>query len=127
MSDLLFWLYFCNAVLLIVHEIDSAYWKEWDLFRLPGGINGFLILHFPILAVILYGMIAVRENGRAGLIFSLILSLGGIFAFVIHTYFIRKGRPEFKTLMSLSILVAMLVISVLQLTVTVKLQTGGMP
>jgi hypothetical protein len=33
MADLLFWLYLVNSVLLINHEIDSAYWKEWDLFR----------------------------------------------------------------------------------------------
>jgi len=26
----LLWLYLANAVLLITHEIDSAYWKEWD-------------------------------------------------------------------------------------------------
>jgi hypothetical protein len=40
-----------NAILLINHEIDSAYWKEWELFKLPGGIGGFLILHFPMLLV----------------------------------------------------------------------------
>jgi len=44
----LFWLYLINAILLINHEIDSAFWKEWELFKLPGGIGGFLILHFPI-------------------------------------------------------------------------------
>ena len=36
MTDLLVWLYLTNAVLLINHEIDSAYWKEWELFKLPG-------------------------------------------------------------------------------------------
>jgi hypothetical protein len=44
--DALFWFYFMNAILLIVHEIDSAYWKEWELFKLRGGITGFLIIHF---------------------------------------------------------------------------------
>ena len=34
MFELLFWLYLVNAVLLITHEIDSAYWKEWELFKL---------------------------------------------------------------------------------------------
>jgi len=38
MADLLLWLYLANAVLLINHEIDSAYWKEWELFKLPGGM-----------------------------------------------------------------------------------------
>ena len=49
MPDRLLWLYLTNAVLLINHEIDSAYWKEWELFRLPGGIAGFLLLHSPLL------------------------------------------------------------------------------
>ena len=48
MEQILFWLYLANALTLIVHEIDSAYWKEWDLFRLPGGEAGFLLLHFPL-------------------------------------------------------------------------------
>ena len=32
-------LYLANTALLIAHEIDSAYWKEWELFHLPGGIR----------------------------------------------------------------------------------------
>ena len=71
MSDLLFWIYLLNAVVLIVHEIDSAYWKEWELFRLPGGITGFLLFHFPILFFILYGLVLVREGARPGLTFSI--------------------------------------------------------
>lgn len=26
------WLYLANATVLITHEIDSAYWHEWELF-----------------------------------------------------------------------------------------------
>jgi hypothetical protein len=47
--DLLFWIYLINAVILINHEIDSAYWQEWKLFN-PNDenrINGFLIIHYP--------------------------------------------------------------------------------
>jgi len=50
---ILFWLYLINAILLINHEIDSAFWKEWELFKLLGGIGGFLILHFPIRTVLI--------------------------------------------------------------------------
>jgi hypothetical protein len=53
MSEVLFWIYLLNTVVLIIHEIDSAYWKEWELFRLPGGVTGFLNLHFPILFFVL--------------------------------------------------------------------------
>ncbi len=101
MTDLLFRLYFCNAILLIMHEIDSAYWKERDMIHLPGGIEEFLALHIPILAAILYGFIEVGKLRGAGLIMSFILSPGGIFAFAIHLWFIRQGRLEFRTPMSL--------------------------
>lgn len=56
MEDTLFWLYLVNAVILIVHEIDSAYWKEWQMFRLPGGVTTFLLLHVPLTALVLYAL-----------------------------------------------------------------------
>lgn len=120
MPDTLFWIYLVNSVLLINHEIDSAYWKEWDLFKLPGGINGFLILHFPLIVFILYGLILVFQHTFAGLIFSLILSFAGIFAFTIHMVFIKKGRNEFKTPISLFILIATLLVSITQLVITIN-------
>jgi hypothetical protein len=97
--DLLFWIYLINAVILINHEIDSAYWQEWKLIN-PNdrdGINGFLILHLPMIFAILLGLVLVYEGNTAGLIISLILSAGGIFAFFFHFYHLYKGRPEFNT------------------------------
>lgn len=121
MSEILLWIYIFNSVLLIIHEIDSAYWKEWDLFRLPGGITGFLILHFPLLLLILYGLILVSQHFFAGLIFSLLISFGGMFAFAIHLFFIKRGRNEFKTFISLFILSATLIVSIIQTIITVYL------
>ena len=121
MADILFWIYLVNAVVLINHEIDSAYWKEWDLFKLPGGINGFLILHFPLLFLVLYGLIMTYRQSYGGLIFSLVLSLIGIFAFTIHMFFIKKGRKEFRTPISIFILVTALILSVIQAAVTIHL------
>ncbi len=121
MHDLLFWLYLSNAVLLINHEIDSAYWREWELFKLPGGITGFLLLHFPLLFFILVGLVLVTKNLYSGLIFSLILCIGGIFAFVIHTYFLKKGRTEFNKPFSKILLWLTLLFSVVQMPVTVYL------
>ena len=119
MADLLFWLYLVNAVLLINHEIDSAYWKEWELFNIPGGLTGFLLLHFPILMIILWGLILVSKHTFEGLIFSFMLCFGGIFAFAVHTYFLKKGREEFNTPISKFILAAILVVSVAQLVTTI--------
>ncbi len=124
MTEILFWLYLSNSVLLINHEIDSAYWKEWELFKLPGGITGFLLVHFPLLLFILYGLVLVARSSLSGMIFSLILSLSGIFAFSIHTYFLKKGRNEFDKPISKFILMATLIVSIVQLAVTLYLMVA---
>ncbi|MFC2050488.1 DUF6713 family protein [Chloroflexota bacterium] len=121
MFEFLFWLYLANAVLLITHEIDSAYWKEWELFKLPGGSAGFVLLHLPLVFLILWGLVLVFQRSFAGLILSLILSLGGIFAFTIHTVFIKKGRNEFNVPVSLFLLTATLLVSLAQAACTIYL------
>ena len=121
MFGVLFWIYLINSVLLINHEIDSAYWEEWDLFKLRGGVTGFLLMHLPLTFLILYGLILVFQRSWSGLIFSLLLGLGGLFAFIIHLVFIKKGRSEFRTPISLSILVATLVTSLVQVVITLYL------
>ena len=114
MWQVLLWLYLINATLLINHEIDSAYWKEWELFRVPGGIGFFLLLHLPAVFLVLWGLLAVVDQTRAGLVMSLVLAGVGVFAFGIHTYFIKKGHPEFRTWVSQGILVATLLVSLAQ-------------
>ena len=118
MMETLLWIYFVNLVFLINHELDSAYWKEWDLFRLPGGITGFLALHFPLFSFFLYGLLMIYEGARSGLIISMLLSLSGVFAFAIHIYFLRKGRDEFNTPASKFILASILILSIAQLIIT---------
>jgi hypothetical protein len=121
MFEILFWLYLVNAVLLINHEIDSAYWKEWELFKLPGGITGFLVIHLPLIFLVLYGLVLVYKQSDIGLIFSLLLSFGGLFAFGIHIFFIKKGREEFKVPISIFILVGTLIVSIAQAVITILL------
>jgi len=116
--ETLFWLYFANFIFLIIHEMDSAYWEEWKLFKLPGGITVFLMIHFPLFSFFMYGLIQVHENTAVGLIFSLILSFSGLFAFCIHTYFMRKGSEEFNTITSKAILTSTFILSAIQLIST---------
>ncbi len=114
MWEFLTWLYIINATLLITHEIDSAFWKEWELFRLPGGISGFLLIHLPIVLFIMLGLMWVLHQSTAGLIMSLVLAGGGLFAFGIHTYHLQRGRPEFRTIISIAILIGTLITSLAQ-------------
>ncbi|MCU0843325.1 MAG: hypothetical protein MUC76_00180 [Spirochaetes bacterium] len=125
MHDALFWLYLVNSVVLINHEIESAYWREWELFRIPGGITGFLLIHFPVLFVMFYGLASLKERETTGLVISLLVSLGGLFAFCAHSWFIRQGRTEFTLPISRLILAVTLALSVAQGALTLYLLLMG--
>ena len=120
MYSILTLIYLINATLLIVHEIDSAYWEEWKLFRLPGGLQGFLLIHIPLIALILYGLLEVNIRSLQGNVISIVVGLGGIFAFSIHTYFIRKGNNKFNTITSKTLLYLILICSIIQILQTLR-------
>jgi hypothetical protein len=107
-------LYLINFALLFTHEIDSAFWKEWELFHLPGGIQGFLIANFILLIIALYGFMKLVSGEKTGRIFALLLSGGGVFAFIIHSYFILTGHGEFTLPVSLGLLFSTLIVSAVQ-------------
>jgi hypothetical protein len=104
MWTLVLWLYVTTAALLVVHEIDSAYWKEWELFRLPGGSGGFMVLHVPLVMLVLYGAIALAREQPAGGVVALIVAAGALAAAAIHARFLRAGHPQFRSAVSLTVL-----------------------
>ncbi len=114
------WLYILNLGVLATHEIDSAYWHEWELFRLPGGIQLFLLLNLLLLLVFLEGLVELVLERRRGLWFSVGLSAVGVFAFGIHSIFLALGHPEFKLPVSLGILVTTFTLSLIQGWVTLR-------
>jgi len=65
-------LYLLNTALLSTHEIDSAFWKEWELFGLPGGIQVFLVLNLLLLLAVLYGFGQLLRGARSGQMFALL-------------------------------------------------------
>lgn len=107
-------LYLLNFALLFAHEIDSAYWKEWELFGVLGGIQMFLVLNFLLLIVALTGFRQVLLGGVYENLFSLLLTASGILAFSIHSYFIQMGHTEFTLPASLVLLVLILIVSLVQ-------------
>jgi hypothetical protein len=123
--DQLTWVYLVVATLVIVHEIDSAYWKEWELLRLPGGSEGFLFVHVPIVALLLVGLLHVHAHTLVGYCLALLLAASGLCAFGIHLYFLRKGRPEFKTTASILILGLLLPLSAALALFTIRALMQG--
>jgi hypothetical protein len=106
--------YMVNLALLFTHEIDSAYWQEWNLFGLPGGIQLFLILNLILLLITLYGYSGLVNNQWSGFVIAMILSLSGLFAFSIHSYFIVTGHSEFTLPASEILLLFILLVSLIQ-------------
>jgi len=92
-------LYILNSTLLLLHEIESAYEKEWEILKLPGKISGFLLLHIPIILFILYGLIEVERLSAAGLIISIISGIGGIIPYLVHKVFVKR-KNQFNLFVS---------------------------
>ena len=113
-------LYLINAALLSTHEVDSAYWKEWDLFHLPGGLPGFLLLHIPLFLLVLWGFDEIVCGRRRGLWFSLILAGSGIFALTVHGLLLLRGGTEFRTPASILLLISVGAVSLAQFVATVR-------
>lgn len=108
------WLYLLNAAILITHQIDAAYWHEWDLFGLPGGIQLNLLLNLPIVALILMGQHRLTQGRPAGIVFSWLLVAGGLSAVSIHSYFLMQGDASFRLPVSLALLIATFGVSLAQ-------------
>lgn len=124
MYTLVFWLYILNFTLLMLHEMDSVYWQEWKLFNVPNGKNLFLMLHLPVIAIFLYGMVPVHEGAGLGIIFAVILSFLGIAAGVIHGFFFIRGKQEFKTPFSIGLLAVTFIVSVLQIIAVASIKVS---
>jgi hypothetical protein len=113
-------LYAVNFALLAVHEIDSSYWHEWNLFGLPGDIQFFLFVNLILFYIFLIGYHRLITGARSGPLLSFLLAASGIFAFGIHSYFIAAGHPEFTTWASQIILWMILAASALQGIVAIR-------
>ena len=124
MNTAVFWLYVTTLTLLVLHEMDSAYWREWDLFGVRGGIAGFLLFHLPVWPVAFWGLVQVRGGTRAGSVLSLVIAAAGLVTFTVHTWFLRRGHPEFDTPISKGIIRACLPLSLAQAAVTVAVMLG---
>ena len=97
--DMILLLYVVNATLLLLHEIESAYEKDWEILRLPGGISGFLLMHIPIIIFLFYGLIEIQKHSIAGGIIAIVIGVGGTLPLIVHKLIVRK-KKKFNRLTS---------------------------
>ena len=105
-------LYALALALLFTHQIDSAYWKEWELLHIPGGPQLNLVLNFALVAVGLAGFALVIDGSTAGHAMSLAVAAAGVFACPLHGHFLAHGDARFRLPMSIAVLAATLPVSV---------------
>jgi hypothetical protein len=104
-------LYVSTTALLVAHQIDSAFWQEWNLFGMSGGIQAFVLMNVALIVPFLYGLILLVRTPRVGARYGMVLSAVGVAAFVVHTWFFVHGHPEFRVPASIAVLAATLVTS----------------
>jgi hypothetical protein len=109
------WLFLANATVLLIHQIDAAYWHEWELFFIPGGNQVNLLLNIPIVALVIYSHSRVVSNIHTGLVFYKLLAALGFLTVGIHSVFFLLGSKSFIQPMSVVLLAATFVLSVWQL------------
>ena len=97
--NILTYFYTINATLIILHEIESGYEREWEILKLPGGITGFLLLHLPILLLFFYGLLEIDRLTNIGLIIGAITGFGGLIPFLVHKKVVKR-KDEFNLLIS---------------------------
>ena len=108
-------LFLLNATVLITHQIDAAFWHEWELFRIPGGNQINLLLNLPIIALVLYAQAQIATGSPTARAYYTLIAGLGFLTVLIHSAFFLSGSEEFLQPMSIALLLATTVLSTLQL------------
>jgi len=96
--------YFWTMLSLILHQVDAAYWREWEMFHVPGGIQGFLIFNLAAIAVVLAGYRHVLLDTRLAPRYAAVCAALGAGTFLIHAGFALAGLEQFHLPLSVAII-----------------------
>lgn len=87
---MILFVYILNASLLLLHEIESAYMKEWEILKIPGKITTFLLLHIPIILLLFWGAIEIVKQTITGQVLAIVTGVGGTIPFLVHKVAVKK-------------------------------------
>lgn len=100
--------YFATLLALVLHQIDAAYWREWEMFHLPGGVQGYLTFNLLAIALVLVGYRHVLLGTAHARRYARICAALGIATFAIHAGFAAFGERSFHLPLSIAIILACL-------------------
>lgn len=90
--------------LLILHQIDAAFWREWEMFYLPGGIQFYLAFNALIIPIVLLGYKYVVQSSQKAIIYATACASLGVLTFLIHSGFALTGLDQFHLPLSIAII-----------------------
>lgn len=106
--------YFATMSLLILHQIDAAFWREWEMFYLPGGVQGYLVFNALIIPFVLLGYKHLVQSSDKAIIFATACASLGLLTFLIHSGFALAGFKQFHLPLSPAIILLCLASSIWQ-------------
>jgi hypothetical protein len=108
-------LYVLQLTLLATHQVDAAYWHEWDVFGVPGGITFFLVFNVAAMLVLGQGLVFVASGSPHRSTAVLVCAATGLVTCALHAVFLARDPVAFWAPASLAILGAILVTALAQL------------
>lgn len=109
-----------NVALLVTHQIDAAYWREWEMFRIPGGIQVFVVVNAVLFTVILGCLGRVFRREPAGYGCSVFIGVLSALVLPIHAAFAFAGFEQFAMPVSIAVIAGSFLTAVAQLVLTVR-------
>ncbi len=109
-----------NLALLITHQVDAAYWHEWEMFSIPGGIQFFNIFNLVLFVLLGACFVAVVERRASGFLGSIVIATTSALVLPIHAGFALAGFTQFHLPVSIVVIMATFVASVVQVLITLN-------
>lgn len=109
-----------NLAFLIGHQIDAAYWHEWEMFKLPGGIQFYNVFNVIFFAVLIGCLIPIIQCKKMGRYSSIAIAVCSGVVLPIHSGFAIAGFTQFNLPISIVLIVFTFLISIVQVILTLK-------
>lgn len=105
-----------QLALLLLHQMDSTFFKEWEMMPfLKIGYIPFFVGTIILSAIQIFGIFLLIEKDVTGVIIAIIWGFIGLAVPAFHTYHYIKGVKEFRNFWSAFIIYLTFINSVLLL------------
>lgn len=101
-----------DIALVFAHQGDAAYWHEWEMFGLPGGIQLFNLFNVLVFVLVLALFIPVVQRRPAGFRCSMAIAALCASVLPIHAGFALAGFEQFHLPVSITLIGATFVAAI---------------